>query len=110
MVAKVKNYTDSQTTYLVEAYTANPTRETVDALAKEMGKTVKSIIGKLSREKVYIKREYETKTGDKPITKTEIAQQIADLLEVPGARIAGIVKASKADLNNLKEAIDAKLQ
>ena len=48
-----KNYTDDQTKHMIQVYQANPTRETVDKLALEMGKTVKSVIGKLSREKVY---------------------------------------------------------
>ena len=103
---KVINYTDEQTQHIVEAYTANPTRETVDSLANELGKTVKSIIGKLSREKVYVKRDYETKRGDKPITKMEITREIAELLDVDAKRLQGLIKASKSDLNFLKNTIE----
>ena len=49
-----KNYTDEMVAQMTEAYTANPTRETVDALAKQLGKSVRSIIAKLSRNNFYI--------------------------------------------------------
>jgi len=105
-MTKVVNYTEEQTQHMIEAYRQDPTRETVEKLATEMGKTAKSIIGKLSREKVYIKREYTTKRGDKPITKAEITQDIADMLNIPGAKIAGLGKASKRDLIALQSAIN----
>ena len=63
-----KNYTDEQTKHMIAKYQANPTRETVDKLAMEMGKTVKSVIGKLSREKVYVKKDYVTKRGNSNLT------------------------------------------
>mgnify|MGYP003323897664 FL=1 len=47
------NYTEDQTKYMVDEYTNKPTRITVERLAKELDKTPKSIIGKLSREGVY---------------------------------------------------------
>ena len=63
------NYTEEQVAVMIEKYSNNPTRETVEFLAEEMDKSIKSIIGKLSREGVYKKTEYVTKTGEKPITK-----------------------------------------
>ena len=66
------NYTEEQVAVMIEKYSNNPTRETVEFLAEEMDKSIKSIIGKLSREGVYKKTEYVTKTGEKPITKVEI--------------------------------------
>ena len=63
------NYTEEQVSYMVKEYEASPTRDTVDALAEELNKSVKSIIGKLSREGVYKKTVYKTKTGEDPITK-----------------------------------------
>jgi hypothetical protein len=102
---QVKNYTDAQTQHLIDTYNAEPTRDTVDALAKEMGKTVKSVIGKLSREKVYQKKVYETKRGGKPITKIEITQEIAKMLGVDAILMEGLSNSSKSDLNHLKDAI-----
>ena len=42
-VARAKNYTDEMVAHMTEAYVANPTRETVEALAAEMGKTVRTV-------------------------------------------------------------------
>ena len=47
------NYNEQTTQYLLEKYSADPTRQTVEALAEELSRSVKSIIGKLSREGVY---------------------------------------------------------
>ena len=47
------NYTEDQTKHIIEAYQRNPNRDTVEMLADELQKSVKSIIGKLSREGVY---------------------------------------------------------
>ena len=50
IMANAKNYTDEMVSEMTTQYTANPTRETVDALANQFGKTTRSIIAKLSRE------------------------------------------------------------
>ena len=63
------NYNEEQTKRIVEAYQSSPNRETVEALAKELSKSIKSIIGKLSREGVYRREIYKTKTGELPVTK-----------------------------------------
>ena len=44
----MSNYTKEQTDYIVGMYTSNPTMDTVRELADELGKSTKSIIGKLS--------------------------------------------------------------
>ena len=49
-----KNYTEEMVETMVASYTSNPNRETVEFLAKEFGKSIRSIIAKLSREGVYI--------------------------------------------------------
>ena len=43
IMAVAKNYTDEMVVSMTEQYNANPTRETVDHLAKEFGKTTRSI-------------------------------------------------------------------
>ena len=63
---------------MVTEYRLILTRETVENLADELKKSVKSIIGKLSREGVYKKTEYTTKTGEKPITKIQIVEELAE--------------------------------
>ena len=101
-----KNYTDEQTKHMIDVYQANPCRETVDKLALEMGKTVKSVIGKLSREKVYIKKDYTTKRGEKPITKLQMVQEIADMLRGDKERLQTLEKSSKAELLYLKVLVE----
>jgi len=101
-----KNYTDEQTKHMIDVYQANPTRETVDKLALEMGKTVKSVIGKLSREKVYIKKDYVTKRGEKPITKLQMVEEIADMLRGDKERLQTLEKSSKAELLYLKVLVE----
>ena len=68
------NYTQEQVDQMIEEYSANPTRDTVDNLAKDLDKSVKSIIGKLSREGVYQKAVYKTKTGEIPVTKAQLVE------------------------------------
>ena len=40
------NYTEKQVELMIEAYTNTPTRETVENLAEDLDKSIKSIIGK----------------------------------------------------------------
>ena len=99
------NYTDEQVQYMVDKYTAQPNRETVDKLAEKLNKSIKSIIGKLSREGVYQKAIYRTKTGEIPMTKGEIIVQIAELLEAEYNKLAGLEKSPKQDLKYLHELV-----
>ena len=99
------NYTEEQVKHMVEAYKENPSRETVDNLAEELNKSVKSIIGKLSREGVYKKTVYKTKTGENPITKKELVETVANYLDIDSAKLSGLEKAPKAALKNLVLAV-----
>lgn len=101
----MSNYTDQQTEAMVSAYILDPTRETVDKLAEELGRSTKSIIGKLSREGVYRREVYVSKTGESPITKVEIVSNIAESLGVEVAALAGLEKSPKAALRNLEKAV-----
>ena len=103
--AMAVNYTQDQVEYIVNQYRLNPNRETVEMLADELNKSVKSIIGKLSREGVYKKTEYLTKTGEKPRTKTEIVENLASKLDLDITALAGLEKAPKVALKNLEESL-----
>lgn len=92
------NYSEEVTATIVAAYAASPTMDTVRALAETYEKTTKSIIGKLSREGVYQKTNYTTKTGAKPVTKVELVTELADILAVDLAKVAGLEKAPKGAL------------
>ena len=97
-----KNYTDEMVAQMTEAYTANPTRETVDALAKQLGKSVRSIIAKLSREGVYVAQPKVTKTGQPVVRKAELVSVVEAHF---GIALPTLVKASKADLQRLVDTI-----
>ena len=100
------NYTQDQVEYIVNQYRLEPTRETVEELAEELNKSVKSIIGKLSREGVYRKTEYTTKTGEKPVTKLELVTELAEKLELKEWELAGLEKAPKVALKNMMRKIN----
>ncbi len=95
------NYSEEVTATIVAAYAANPTMQTVRDLAEIYEKTTKSIIGKLSREGVYQKSSYTTKTGNKPVTKIELVTQLADYLAIDVDSIAGLEKSPKAALQKI---------
>ena len=99
------SYTKEQTKYIIETYQNNPTRETVEELSNELERSTKSIIGKLSREGVYRREVYRSKTGELPITKIEIVNNIADGLGIEPESISGLEKSPKAALKALEEAV-----
>tara|TARA_B100001964_G_scaffold77381_1_gene87649 strand:- start:438 stop:752 length:315 start_codon:yes stop_codon:yes gene_type:complete len=97
------NYSNEQVSFMIEKYQAKPDRETVDKLAEELNKSIKSIIGKLSREGVYRKAVYKTKTGELPVTKAELIVKIADTLNANSEKLKGLEKAPKQELKYLYE-------
>jgi hypothetical protein len=90
---------------MVTEYVASPNPATVERLATMLDRSKKSIIGKLSREGVYRREVYVTKTGEKPITKLEIVEDIAAALEVEVQQLSGLEKAPKTVLKLLSEAV-----
>ena len=99
------NYTPEMVDTMKSRYTANPSRETVEVLSKELNKSIKSIIGKLSREGVYQKTEYLTKTGEKPVTKRELVEKVSEILGVEYQALAGLEKSPKSALKLLEETL-----
>lgn len=102
---KPPNYTAEQTNMLVSAYTANPTAETVEQLAENLGRTVRSIVAKLSREGVYKKKEYVSKTGEKPVKKDAHADAIGAILKLSEGEIDSLTKANKTALKKIFDAL-----
>lgn len=97
------SYSETDTATLVAEYTQNPTKETVEALAEKLGKSKKSIIGKLSREGVYQREVYRSKTGELPVTKLEIVNNIASLLRIEVDALQGLEKSPKSALQALEQ-------
>ena len=98
----MSNYSEEQTQKLISTYIDDPSRLTVEKLSQEYNRSLKSIIGKLSREGVYQRESYKTKTGEKPITKIELVHQIAESLKVDPEDLLGLDKAPKQALKFLQ--------
>ena len=102
MTAKTLNYTPEQTTKMVADYQAGVS---VDALAQELGKTVRSIVAKLSREKVYQAKTYVSKSGEAPIKKDVHADFIGMALGLTEADTESLTKANKVALAKIADFI-----
>ena len=102
---KAENYTAEQTAKMVSEYTATPTQETVEKIALELGKTVRSVIAKLSREKVYKAKTYKTKTGEEVTHKGEIADAIGKVLKLSPGEVDSLEKANKTALDKIFKAL-----
>lgn len=103
--AKVENYTAEQTAAMIERYKADPTADTVAALANELGKTVRSVIAKLTREKVYVAKTYKTKAGEEPQSKEVIADAIGRVLGLSDGETDSLAKANKTALQKVFAAL-----
>lgn len=99
---KAVNYTADQTAKMVSDYTAGVTTEQI---ALELGKSVRSVVAKLSREKVYIAKTYATKTGEKVEKKDQTADAIGAVLRLTEAEIESLTKANKTALVKIFKAL-----
>lgn len=95
MAEKTVNYTPEQTVAMVADYAAGVTVETI---AQNLGKSVRSVVAKLSREKVYIAKTYVGKTGEKPVRKDAHADAIGAVLKLTEAETESLTKANKTAL------------
>lgn len=101
----MSNYTEEETATMVQTYISDPSPETVEFLAEMLKKSKKSVIGKLSREGVYKREAYVTKTGERPVTKLEIVAEIAQYLDLEVETLAGLEKAAKGTLKAILESL-----
>jgi predicted transcriptional regulator len=104
MTAKTLNYTPEQTARMVADYQAGMT---VESIAQALGKSVRSVVAKLSREKVYVAKTYTTKTGEAVVKKDEFADFIATALGLTEADADSLTKANKTALAKIAEFIKA---
>ena len=102
MATKLVNYTPEQTLQMIQDYQAGVT---VEKIAESMGKTVRSVVAKLSREKVYKAKEYVSKTGEKPVKKDIHAEMIGRILNLPENDVDSLTKANKNALKVIFEAL-----
>ena len=102
MTAKTVNYTPEQTLKMVADYKSGVSVET---LAQNLGKSVRSIVAKLSREGVYQKKTYVSKTGEPVVKKDAHADAIGAILQLPENDIESLTKANKSALKAIFEAL-----
>lgn len=100
---KPVNYTPEQTAVMVSRYVED--KATVETIAQEMGKSVRSIVAKLSREKVYVAKTYKTKTGEPVVKKDELADELTTLAGLTEAEADSLTKANKTALMKIIAAI-----
>ena len=104
MTAKTVNYTPEQTAKMVADYQAGVT---VEAIAQALGKSARSIVAKLSREKVYKKKTYVSKTGEAVVKKDEWADYIGQALGLSEPDTESLTKANKVALARIADFIKA---
>jgi hypothetical protein len=102
MAEKTVNYTAEQTAKIIADYQAGVA---VESIAQAMGKTVRSIVAKLSREKVYVAKTYVSKTGEKPVKKDVTADAIGAILRLSENDIESLTKANKSALKAIFDAL-----
>lgn len=98
---KVVNYSAEMTAKVVEMYEA---KSTVEDIAKAVGKTVKSVIAKLVREKVYVSKATTAKAAT--MTKADLVAKVALALNIELGVIESMEKATKEALEALAAAIE----
>jgi hypothetical protein len=96
------SYTEELTTQIVAEYKANPSRETVAAIAERISKSERSVIAKLSSAGVYQTPQRTTKSGEPIEKKEEMVTQICTWLGVDAPTLA---KTGKEDLKKLRNAL-----
>jgi hypothetical protein len=102
MTTKTVNYTQDQTEKMIVQYQDGMS---VEAIADSLGKTVRSVVAKLSREKVYVAKAYKTKSGETPIKKDVHADFIGEALGLTEADTESLTKANKIALMKIAEFI-----
>lgn len=105
MATKTVNYTPEQTAAMLAAYVAHPSADVVAQLAAEMGKTVRSVVAKLSREGVYVAKTYTTKSGETPVKKDELADRMAEAFGLTESEADSLTKANKTALMKILDKV-----
>lgn len=101
MTAKTVNYTPEMTAAVIDGFENG---KTVEAIALEVGKTVRSVIAKLSKEGVYTAKAKVAKAG-KAETKAVMLAKAEVALGVAPGTFATFEKGSKEAVEALMAAV-----
>jgi hypothetical protein len=102
MAAKTVNYTPEMTAAVVADYTAGVS---VEMIAEKIGRSVRSVVAKLSREGVYKAKTYERKDGSKVEKKDATATAIGAILNLSEADTDSLAKANRRALQAIFAAL-----
>jgi len=97
---KTVNYTPEATAAIVEGYKAG---KAVEALAAEVGKTVRSVVAKLSKEGVYKSKAKEA--GKREMLKAEMVTEISKEIGVSEEVLESLEKATGPALMHVLRAL-----
>jgi response regulator RpfG family c-di-GMP phosphodiesterase len=102
MNAKTVNYTSEQEAVIAAMATKAEkgllTSADAEMLAADFGKTVKSVVAKISRMGLYQKKVYTTKTGEAVEKKDSLADKLAEIVGLTEAEADSLTKANKTAL------------
>lgn len=109
-MARLTGFTPEQSFRVRNFYEQNiavyPAEKLIASLAKELGRSEKSILSKLVREGLYKAKPYETKRGEKPVKKSAHAETLAAMIGLTEpADIRGLARANKFTLEKLIETL-----
>ena len=90
------NYTAEQTSQMVELYTSG---SSVGFIAEMLGKSTRSVIAKLSREKVYVAKGKASASSR--VTKAQLISLIAAKVNSTDEQLESLEKATKEALEIL---------
>lgn len=97
MASEKQTYTAEQTQLITEGYLGG---RTVESLAQEVGRSVRSVVAKLAQVGVYKAREAQTKTR---VTKEVLVAQIAARTGIDRDLLQSMEKCDKAALQALAD-------
>lgn len=105
---KAPNYSAEQVETLRGLYVGNENVEGItESIAKAMGRSARSIVARLAREKdadgnpLYKAKTYKTKAGAAPVKKDELADQVGALAQLSEAETESLTKVNKTALKKL---------
>lgn len=97
MASEKQTYTAEQTQLITQGYLGG---QTVESLALEVGKSVRSVVAKLAQVGVYKAKETQAKAR---VTKEMLVSQIASRTEIDRATLQSLEKCDKMALQALAD-------
>jgi len=102
MTEKTVNYTPEMEAVLTAVYNPKADEATrsdqINEIVEKVGRNRRSVIAKLSRMGLYVKKEYKNKRGEKPVSKAVLVSAIAKECGVNEEKVESLEKATKVAL------------